>query len=245
MRVSARAGVVWAVFAVLVGVVVYLETRAVIPEIPSEEKRRMFAFREAELGQVDLFYQGRLATLMRSPGGLWFLHDSSHSHSSAAAPGSPEAAAPGKSTAPAPPSPARVTANEAKPFPEAPQAKAHTEPDSAKAAKLASSVDFLSRMIFDRRIQPTQPLKEYGLENPAVLILFYRLSPEQGKTGVPTASLYVGDTITTGYAYYAQMPGDRDITLIPLYQVDTLVQAAFGIDPHPAMKKTLPGELKN
>ena len=118
-------------------------------------------------------------------------------------------------------------------------------PGPAKAAKLAESIDFLARMIFDRRIQPTQTLKEYGLENPAALILFYGLSKDGGTATVPITSLYVGDTITTGFAYYAQMPGERDITLIPLYQVDTLVQAAFGIDPHPAMQKTVPGERKN
>ena len=245
MSRSVRIYLVWVALAVLAGIIFLQRSREDGAYVPSSEQRRMFAFREPELGQIDLFYHGRLATLMRSPGGLWFLHDSSHSHSSIAAPGSAEPAAPGQPTAAAPPSPVGAPANGPGPTPATPPAQAHTEPDPAKAAKLAESVDFLARLIFDRRIQPTEPMKEYGLENPAALILFYGRSQNGKPAAAPLTSLYIGDTITNGFAYYAQVPGDRDITLIPLYQVDQLVQAAFGIDPHPNMNKGVPGERKN
>jgi hypothetical protein len=225
-----RIYLVWGGFAVLAGIIFLQRSREQEAYVRPEEQRRMFAFREPELGQIDLFYQGKPATLMRSPGGRWFLHDSSHSHSLSAG------AASNNATSPQPASP---------PPGEAGAAGMHTEPDAAQAAKLAEVIDFLARTVFDRRIEPTQPLRDYGLENPTALILFYGLSKDGKPPTSPITTLYVGDVITNGFAYYAELPGQRDITLIPLYQVDLLIQAALGIDPHPAMKKAVVGERTN
>jgi hypothetical protein len=41
-------------------------------------------------------------------------------------------------------------------------------------------------------------------------------------------------------AYYTQLSGDRDLTLIPLYQVNRLVFIAFGIELAPPPEQLTP-----
>ena len=90
------------------------------------------------------------------------------------------------------------------------------------------AVDFLARMIFDRRIDPTEPPAEYGLDNPQIMIIFYPRNPDNSAGEPPISMLFVGSTLSHNQSYYAQLRGDRDIALIPLYQVNMLTQLVVG-----------------
>ena len=224
-----RVYVVWGVLAVLAVALYVVQTRERPEYIPPEDQRRMFAFREPDVGQIDIFFKGRGASLMRSPGGLWFLHGASHQHNPnpAGANGSPMAAAgvAGGATDPAQ-SPAGLATLSAADGPGADEP--HPEPDAQQAAKLTEAVDFLARMIFDRRIDPTERLGEYGLENPQIMIIFYPRNPDNSAGPAPINMLFVGSTLSHNQSYYAQVSSDRDIALIPLYQVNMLTQLAVG-----------------
>jgi hypothetical protein len=212
MSRRARVYLAWAVLAGLAALVYVLESREPEPYIAPEEKRRMFAFTEGEVGQIDLFFRGRLASLLRSPGGRWFQHDASHRHNPDSG-----AASPVPAGAPIPAGAVPVDS-----------AEAHPEPDERQAQELAKIIDFNARMIFDRRITPTQPLKEYGLDNPQTVVIFYPRNADNSAGPAPLATLYVGAPLTHGQSYYAQLGGDRDIALIPLYQVNALTELAYG-----------------
>jgi len=185
----------------------------------------MFSFTEAEIGQVDLFFRGRLASVLRSPGGLWFQHDMSHRHNPN--PGGAGGSSADSGIAGTPPpgsSPTPVPAGTAVPGSDQP----HPEPDAQKAGELAKAIDFLARMIFDRRITPTQPLQDYGLDNPQIVVIFYPRNPDNSAGPIPLTSFYVGSTLSHNLSYYAQISGDRDVALIPLYQVNMLTELTLG-----------------
>ena len=224
-----RVYVVWGVLAVLVGGIYVLQSRERPAYIAPEDQRHMFAFQEPDVGQVDLLFRGRAASLMRSSGGLWFLHDASHQHNPnpAGVNGSPMAAA---GVAGGATDPAQTAAGQATPSAaDGPGAdEPHPEPDAQQAAKLAVAVDFLARMIFDRRIDPTQRLEEYGLDIPQIIIIFYPRNADNSAGQAPISMLFVGSTLSHNQSYYAQASGDRDIALIPLYQVNMLTQLAVG-----------------
>lgn len=249
MNRRARIIVVWGLFVVLGAIIVVLETREPEPFITSEEKRRLFSFREPDIGQVDLFYQGRIASLVRSPTGLWLQHDSSHRHDPAASgSGASRAQTAGTgqpcsagSRGGAPPnsSPAGTTADVAV---DPALLQPHPEPDPAKAEAWAKAIDFVARAIYDRQISPAEPLREYGLDNPPIALIFY---PREGGNGVgarPLSTLYVGAMLPGEQAYYTQLGGDRNLTLLPLYQVNTLVNMAFGevTKPPPQIGPSVP-----
>jgi hypothetical protein len=203
---------VWAALAVLAGGIYISETRDRSASIQPEDERNMFDFSESDVGQVDLFFRGRLASLLRSPGGLWFQHDASHRHNP-----NPGAAA-GPPADPNAPVPAgTVDANEP-----------HPEPDPLQAEAYQKAIDFMARMVYDRRITPTEPLSEYGLANPQIVIILYPRNPDNTAGPSPLASFYVGSPLSHNQSYYAQKSGDRDVALIPLYHVNTLTQLTVG-----------------
>jgi hypothetical protein len=221
-----RVYVVWGVLAVLAAGIYVLQSREPEPYIAPEDQRRLFGFQEADIGQIDMFYKGRLASLLRSPGGRWFQHDASHRHDpNPNAGGDPtrDGAANAGSAEPKPP-PEAVPAGTAVPG----SGEPHPEPDAGKAEELARAIDFLARTVFDRRITPTEPLKEYGLDNPQIVIIFYPRNPDNSAGAAPLTWFYVGSPLSHLQSYYAQLSGDRDIALIPLYQVNTLTALAYG-----------------
>ena len=222
-----RIYVVWGALIVLTGAIYVLQSRPETPLVPPEEQRRLFSFREADVGQVDLFFRGRLASLLRSSGGRWFQHDGSHRHNpnpgaASSAPGANGGGVAG-SGAPNPP-PGPVPAGTVVPSTDQP----HPEPDEQKSEEMAKAIDFLARTVFDRRITPTEPLKEYGLDNPQIVIIFYPRHADNSAGAAPLTSYYVGAPLSHAQSYYAQLAGDRDIALIPLYQVNMLTMLAYG-----------------
>ncbi|MCZ6749149.1 MAG: hypothetical protein O7D96_07635 [SAR324 cluster bacterium] len=94
-------------------------------------------------------------------------------------------------------------------------------------------IDFIARTIYDRRITPTEPLSEYGLADPPIVVIFYPRAPDGSVEPKALAILYVGDTLPSTYAYYTRVPGDSDLTIIPLYQVNSLIKFAFDIELSP------------
>jgi hypothetical protein len=204
-----RITAIWLVLVVLGGWIVYVEWSG--KEASPPASKALFSFRESDLAAVELHYEGRLATFLRSPGGLWFQHDASHRH------------APPETT-----SAGTVVAETSAPH-------AHAEPDPALADQIARTIDFVARIVADRRIQPKLSLREYGLENPPILLLFFARTPHGSAAPQPLAALAVGSTLPTGLSYYAQENGARDMAIIPLYQVNGLIKLAFGIDLTPPL----------
>jgi len=204
-----RITAIWLVLVVLGGWIVYVEWSR--KEASPPASKALFSFRESDLALVELLYEGRLATFLRSPGGLWFQHDASHRH------------APPETT-----SAGTVVAETSAPH-------AHAEPDPALADQIARTIDFVARIMADRRIQPKLSLREYALENPPILLLFFARTPHGSAAPQPLAALAVGSTLPTGLSYYAQENGARDMAIIPLYQVNGLIKLAFGIDLTPPL----------
>jgi hypothetical protein len=230
-----RVLLLWGLLATLAAVIVYVESRPDGPEEDPYARSRLLGLHESDLGQIDLFYQGRLATLMRSPGGRWFIHDSSHSHSLVgpalgAGPPAEQGQAPPAAPAPVPPP--------VVPSPSAP-AEAHPEPDEAQARKLARSIELVAQTEVHQKLTPELPLREYGLENPPIAVLMYNRTQDGSPSPRPLAALYVGGLLPSRLNYYAQVVGQREIAVISLYHVDALIEAAFGINPNP-QKAPLP-----
>jgi len=208
-RDGRRITAIWLVLAGLGGGIVYLEWSG--KEASPPASKALFSFREFDLARVELLYKGQLAAFLRSPSGLWFQHDAAHRH------------APLETT-----SASTVVAETSAPH-------THAEPDPAPADQIARTVDFVARTLADRRIQPKLSLREYGLENPPILLLFYARAPDGSTAPQPLATLSVGSTLPTGLSYYAQENGARDMAIIPLYQVNGLIKLAFGIDLTPPL----------
>ena len=219
-----RALVLWIGLAILVAAIAYTEYRPEAPQADPEQERLLPGLREADLGQIDLFYNGRLATFLRSPGGHWLMHDTSHSHS-AGAPATGE-------TAPA---------NAAAPDAAASNAAAHghAEPDPVQAARLAKRIHLVAGMKSERWLKPPPKLSDYGLDNPPIAILLYARAPDGSPAPRPVAALYVGSLLPSNLDYYAQVLGERRVSVISLYYVDALIEFAFGINPNPS-KPALP-----
>ncbi len=78
---------VWLVLLALVGAIVVADRTRIFDSEPPPPTAgtAVFQFTEADLGSVEVLYKGQFAALMRGPDGQWFQHDSSHSHSGAAA----------------------------------------------------------------------------------------------------------------------------------------------------------------
>ena len=77
---------VWLVLLALVGAIVVADRTRIFDFEPPPRTAgtSVFQFTEADLGSVEVLYKGQFAALMRDPGGQWFQHDASHSHSGAA-----------------------------------------------------------------------------------------------------------------------------------------------------------------
>lgn len=78
---------IWLVLLALVGAIVVADRTRIFDSDPPVRTSSVpaFNFTEADLGSVEVLYKGKFAALMRDPDGQWFQHDSSHSHSGAAA----------------------------------------------------------------------------------------------------------------------------------------------------------------
>jgi len=204
-KVRPRLVVVWALFAVLVGAIVVVETTDILEPAPPAPTGSlpMFEFTEADLGAVEVIYRGRLGTLMRDAEGQWFRHDASHSHSDgAAADAAPE------------------------------ETETHRS-DPKAAAEVADQLAVTARMLADRRVPLEQGPAAYGLANPEVMIAFYRRGADGADYSRPLEVLYVGDLLAAGYTYYTRREHDRELSLIPRYQVALLLAQIFGADQAP------------
>ena len=202
-----RLLVVWGLLVVLVGAIVLHEGTGLFdPEPPAPTGRiPMFAFTEPELGGVEVIYQGRQGALMRDPGGQWFLHDSSHSHSGAGTPGAQPAAG-----------------------------ETHLA-DPGRAAAITERLVVAARMLADRRVRPEGGLGDYGLANPETMIAFYGRTPDGADYSRPLEVLYVGDFLPGDYTYYAMRDGDQELSLIPRYFVAQLLATIYGEDQAPSL----------
>ena len=81
-----RLYIVWLVLAVLLAGVILHEATGLFDPAPPPRTGRlpMFAFREPDLGRVQIIHQGRIATLMRDAAGTW-LHRGAHTSPPSAA----------------------------------------------------------------------------------------------------------------------------------------------------------------
>lgn len=75
---------IWTAFFALLAAIVILETRGPHDRhghgAGDHADLAMFRFTEGELGGLDAFFQGKVASLLRDPDGRWFHHGSSHRH---------------------------------------------------------------------------------------------------------------------------------------------------------------------
>lgn len=212
--ISRRQILVWGLFAVLATFIAVIEGGALFAEKVATKtgRERVFAFAETDLGAVEILYQGRRATLMRDSNGEWFKHGGSHAHSGNKIGNNDRA---------------KATSNE-------PSVDTHiSQPEEAEAIRAQLVVS--ARMLADRRISAKRALKEYGLETPSTMFAFYPRKGQQADFSRPLSVLYVGDLLTTDYAYYTLVDGDSQITLLPRYQVALLLAAAFGADAVPSI----------
>ncbi|MCB1739872.1 MAG: hypothetical protein KDK91_05850 [Gammaproteobacteria bacterium] len=215
-----RVLVIWAMAGLLLLGIVVLERRTGTHQIGDghghgrAEAGRvpMFEFGEGDLGAIELFYEGRMATLMRDPQGAWFRHDGSHLHSRP--PGQTQAAESGTI----------VTGRGGEDLHRA---------DPTDAAELRRRIEVSLKMLADRRIQPEQALQAYGLANPSIIIAYWGLRDGAPDYARPLSVLYVGDMLPTRYAYYAMRDGDRSIALLPRYQIALLLGMAYGEENAP------------
>lgn len=110
----------------------------------------------------------------------------------------------------------------------------HHHSDGETAEAIRKQIDVSTRMLADRRIEPERVLQEYGLAAPTTTFTFYPRKGNEPDFAKPLSVLYVGDLLTTNYAYYTRIDGEQQITLIPRYQVALLLATAFGEDVAPA-----------
>ena len=91
-----------------------------------------------------------------------------------------------------------------------------------------------ARMLADRSITATQPLEAYGLVQPQATFVFHGRQPDGDidRTG-PLAVLHVGDLLTTQYAYYGMLQGEKRVLLLPRHQVSLLLGFVFGSEHAP------------
>jgi hypothetical protein len=117
--------------------------------------------------------------------------------------------------------------------PAAPNDVHRADPESA--AKIEKQLVIAARMIADRRLRPERDLNTYGLANPQVMIAFYGRTPDGADYSKPLDVLYVGDLMTTEYAYYAMVDGFDEMLLIPRYNVSLLLATMYGEDQAPSL----------
>ena len=117
--------------------------------------------------------------------------------------------------------------------------------DPAASREIAETLAAAARMLADRRIGVERGLDAYGLAKPPIMVAFYPRGEDGPDYARPLDVLYVGDLLTTEYTYYALRDGDREISLIPRYQIALLLALAFGEEnapsPLPARAAGAPG----
>jgi hypothetical protein len=190
----------------LAGIIVH-EVTDIFESAPPPPTGRlpMFAFREPELGRVQVIHQGRVAALMRDAIGVWFHHGASHGH--------------------------QHTHSEHGEHPHGAADALHGADAIPSSTLITERLSLIARMLADRRVKPAQHLDHYGLSNPQTMIAFY--GRQAANASKPLAVLYIGDLLPTQYAYYAMRPGDRELSLIPRYYIALLLALAFGDDQAP------------
>ena len=84
--VRRRLYIVWFVLTILLAVIILHEATDIFEPTPPTRAGRlpMFAFREPDLGRVQIIHQGRIATLKRDAAGTW-LHRGAHASRPSAA----------------------------------------------------------------------------------------------------------------------------------------------------------------
>lgn len=101
-------------------------------------------------------------------------------------------------------------------------------PAADESARIASQLAISTRMLADRRVAPERALDAYGLARPALMLAFYPRGANGADYARPLAVLYVGDQLPTGYSYYTLLDGERDLTLVPRYQIALLLALLYG-----------------
>jgi hypothetical protein len=119
----------------------------------------------------------------------------------------------------------------------------HADPETSDV--IAARLDTAARMLADRRIPIERGLEEYGLAKPPLMVAFYGRGESGPDYTRPLDVLYVGDLLTTEYTYYALRDGEREISLVPRYQIALLLALIFGEQdaptPLPERPATAPG----
>lgn len=198
---SRRVVYVWLLLLALGVLIAAVEGTALFTSPPPERTGRfpVFTFGEDELGAVEAIWQGRTATVVRDPGGLWLRHDGSHRHGTGSS-----------------------------------DAGGEHRPDPQHSRAIAEQLAVSARMLADRRMLPDRSLDAYGLVKPQLMLAFYARKGNAVDYTRPLDVLYVGDMLTTGYSYYTMRDGDREVTLIPRYQIALLLALLFGEDAAPS-----------
>ena len=106
--------------------------------------------------------------------------------------------------------------------------------------RIAKQVAITAAMTADRRIRPRRGLADYGLDKPAMVILFHGREDNEIGYKAPLAVLYVGDPDPTEFAYYARREGDEEISLIPRFQISLLVALTHGAGAAPTLEPKVP-----
>lgn len=186
---------VWAALAALIGAVIIFEISE--PDTPNSAATQSdapyFQFDEAELGGVQVVYQRRIATLMRTADGLWYQHDSSHSHGGVGA---------------APPSP---------------DAGQEHKPDAARSAAIADTIARALGASANRVDDDATSATRTGLARSETMIAFYGRGPDGVDYGKPLDVLYLGDAKLGTGAVYAKLDGRSEIALLPEADIRALI----------------------
>ncbi len=197
---------VWAAFAVLLALIIVLETQEPHDHhghgTDGHADLAMFRFTEGELGGLDAFFLGKVASLLRDPDGRWFHHGGSHRHGA-------------EGTAPA--------------------GEIH-KATQADEARIAEQMRVTSHMKADRSVPHAKGLEAYGLANPPMIFMFHGRDGNKVDYSTPLSVLHVGDLEPTEYAYYARRQGDKVISLVPRFQVSLLLTLTHGADAAPTLE---------
>ena len=107
-------------------------------------------------------------------------------------------------------------------------------PSPEEATRIARQLEVTARMLADRRVTPERALDAYGLARPQLVLAFYPRSAAGADYARPLSVLYVGDQLPTGYSYYTMLDGERELTLVPRYQISLLLALLYGEDAAPS-----------
>ncbi len=111
--------------------------------------------------------------------------------------------------------------------------------DPVMAERIAKAFSALARAKFERELPFDPKQSDYGVLNPATLVLLYRPGESQ-----PLVQYAVGDMAPDGVSRYVLRMGAATVNTLPDYQIKNLigvVQAATEVDPALAGVRALTG----